>query len=92
MAQSSLGETDLLLIIEMCSSGIEKCDVREKEHLRANNISAAEWDRRVRERYLHLKKEIIAELEHRHRSLRAGKGEGSQSGARAKRDAEPPGK
>ena len=30
---SSLGESDLLLILEMCNERIEKCDLRERQNV-----------------------------------------------------------
>jgi hypothetical protein len=89
MAQSSFGESDLLLIIGMCNEGIEKCDVREKEHARGNNSQAAEWDRQVRERYNHLKSEVLAELEQRRRVINIKTAEGAQPEPRSKSDGDP---
>jgi hypothetical protein len=89
-AKTSLGESDLLLIIEMCDEGIEKCDAREKEHVRDSNSQAAEWDRRLRERYVYLRSEILTALEQRRRALSAQAVEDSPPGADTKGHREPP--
>jgi len=69
---SSLGESDLLLILEMCNERIEKCDLRERQNVHERNNPAAEWDRRLRERYLLLRSEALAELERRRRTIAPG--------------------
>lgn len=91
MAQSSLDEADLLLIVKMCNQGIQKCDMREKEQAQGNNSQAAEWHRRVRERYLHLKNEVLAELEQRRRAINSKTGE-VQPEPRTKPDVDTTGK
>lgn len=90
-AKTSLGESELLLIIDMCNEGIAKCHAREKAHARDRNNPAAEWDRRLRERYTHLRHEILIELEHRRRTVGVQTGEeGNPPEAAGKGHNEPP--
>ena len=83
----ALGEAELLLILEMCREGIEKCNVREAEHVLDRNNPAAEWDRRLRERYAGLRNEVLAELALRRRVIGAA---ADPPGAAAKGRNEPP--
>jgi hypothetical protein len=70
-ANTSLGKSELLLIIDMCNEGIEKCRAREEEHRLGNNKQAAEWDRRLCDRYVYLKNEVLGELDQRQRAINA---------------------
>ena len=80
-AKTSLGETELLLIVDMCNEGMEKCHAREQEHLHGGNKQAAEWDRRLHDRYAHLKNEVLGELERRRRAINAQPPESAGKGA-----------
>lgn len=63
MASPPLPDPDLLLIIEMCNEGIEKCDLRASEP--GHSEKAAAWNRQVRDRYVRLRAELLAEVERR---------------------------
>jgi hypothetical protein len=89
-AKTTLGESELLLIIDMCNDGMERCHAREKEHLRGNNKQAAEWDRRLRDRYTYLKNEVLGELERRRRAINVQTAEGGPPQAAGKGPGEPP--
>lgn len=64
MTYSPLPDSDLLLIIDMCDEGIEKCDLRAVA-AQSENPRAATWNAQVRERYVHLKTDLLAEIAHR---------------------------
>lgn len=64
MTYSPLPDPDLLLIIDMCDEGIEKCDLRAVA-AQSENPRAAIWNAQVRERYVRLKTDLLAELARR---------------------------
>ncbi len=59
MAYSPLPDSDVLLIIDMCDEGIEKCDLRAAD---IANHQAASWNAQVRERYVRLRADLLVEL------------------------------
>jgi len=67
MASPSLPDSDLLLIIEMCNEGIEKCDSRASDSSQSEKTTA--WNRQVRDRYVRLRSELVAEIERRRRVI-----------------------
>lgn len=67
MSSSSLPDLDLLLIIEMCNEGIEKCDARASAS--GDSDKAAAWNAKVRERYVRLRDQLLAELERRRNAI-----------------------
>lgn len=87
-AQTSLTESELLLLLEMCREGIEKCDARAQKH--DLHSQAAEWDRRLRERYAHLLNEVLAELEQRQRAVGGLKPETGRPQGTSKSRSKPP--
>jgi len=65
MIYTPLSDSDLLLVIDMCNEGMEKCESRVVDGSYSGNPRAAAWNRQMRERYARLKADLMRELESR---------------------------